>query len=121
MNLLLLQAESINPFVWVGAGISVGAFLLTILGTVIAFVRWGVSLEAKNARSAEKIERLERDEKETRDKLDAHMINATIHFSQEVSKQVDEKNKQRFEHIETELGEINGKLDSLINDRGGHK
>lgn len=103
-----------SPAWAIGAGIAFAGLLLACLGVIVAFIRWGISLEAKHARSSERCDRLEQDEKELRDKLEAHQLDAKIHVSHEVSRQVDEKNNQRFKHIEDELNEINGKLDTLM-------
>lgn len=112
-HLLLFQSEISSSWV-TGIGIAVAGFSLTSLGALIAFIRWGIALEAVNARQSERCDRLEVNLKEYREKTEHHMFDNKVHFNSEVSRQVDEKNNQRFKHIEDELNEINGKLDTLM-------
>lgn len=105
--------ESINP-AWIGVIVSFLVFCLTGLGVVIAFVRWGIGLEAKNSRLAEKVDRSEKDIAELEQTLTGHMLNTAVHFNAEVSKQVDEKNEQRFGHLENQLAGVAASVDKLV-------
>lgn len=107
------EIASINP-AWIGVTVSFLVFCLTGLGVVIAFVRWGIGLEAKNSRLAEKVDRSEKDIAELETKLTGHMLNTAVHFNAEVSKQVDEKNEQRFGHLENQLAAVAASVEKLV-------
>lgn len=111
---MFLQASEIsfNP-VWIGIGIAVAGFLITAFGTIVIIIRWGISLESKASAQAEKLSTLIEEIKEARKKHEEHADDDTVHFHIATARQVEEKQDQRFKHIEKALDVINQKLDVI--------
>lgn len=93
-----------------GIVVTITIFLLTqVVGSVI----WAVRLEGRLEAKREQIARLEKELTEARTILDVHRTNQDVHFNLRVSNQVDQSNERRFQTIETQLKEINSKLDKM--------
>jgi hypothetical protein len=79
----------------------------------VGFIVWLVRLEGRISVNLANLTRLETDMVDCRTELEDHRANAEIHFSQRLAAEVDKGNERRFITIETQLSEINRKLDNL--------
>lgn len=93
--------------------LGVAAFFLTFLVTAIGLVVWLVRLEGKVNVNATAIARVETTGNKTSDDLSQHRANELVHFNQRLAAEVDRSNERRFQTIESQLSEINRKLDHL--------
>ncbi len=88
--------------------------IVALIGSVIGLMAWFIRLEAKTSNNKEAIDRLNTETTDLWKSFESHQLNADVHFSERVSKQVDEKHSQRFLRLETELHEIKGLVMRLL-------
>lgn len=80
---------------------------------VIGFIVWLVRLEGKISSQATTIARKEKEIEKLIVECEAHRSNSDIHFNLRINQEVDRRNEHRFHTIETQLSEINRKLDRI--------
>lgn len=89
------------------------SFLLTALIVVIGFIVWLVRLEGKVSNNSTKIELQQKAQEKLATEVEHHRFNTEIHFNHRLSQEVDQRNKDRFGHIEKRLDEVMKKLDDI--------
>lgn len=104
-----MESQTISPAVL----IALASLLVLLLSSIIGFVVWLVRLEGKATMNAANNARLEAELAAAFKEIETHKDNADIHFNLRVMNQVEKGNEQRFHTIETQLGEINRKLDNM--------
>lgn len=82
------------------------AFLVPTALALVGFIAWLIRLESRVSTNTGSI-------KEQKKILADHCADNDIHFNLRVAEQVDLRNEHRFRTIETQLQEINRKLDHL--------
>jgi hypothetical protein len=87
--------------------------ILGVATGIIGFIVWLVRLEGKNASNATTIARLEKEVEKLTGELERHRSNQDIHFNLRISTQVEQANERRFQTIESQLSQINHKLDRM--------
>jgi hypothetical protein len=79
-------------------------FLLTSVIALISLIGYLTQLKPR-------IDDLESDNDELWKEFNSHKEKESIHFNEKVSKQVEEKNNQRFQMIENTLGKMDEKIE----------
>lgn len=104
-----MDSTSISPTTLVG----LASLLFVLISAAIGFVVWFIRLEGKANMNLANNTRLEAELATVTSDLESHKLNGDIHFNLRVMQQVEKGNEQRFHTIETQLSEINRKLDNL--------
>lgn len=75
---------------------------------LIGFVAWLIRLESKVNGTDKTVMRLDQSVEDTWKDLEQHRTNEGVHFNQRLATEVERRQTDRFERIETDLKEIKG-------------
>ena len=82
------------------------AFLITAAVALIGFVAWLIRLEQKVNGHDKEFVKVNQSSDENWRELDHHRTNETIHFNQRLATEVEKRQSDRMERMESDLKEI---------------
>lgn len=91
------------------------AIFTVLVSSIVGLIVKAVRLQSKVDDQADEIKWLTETVAEQKGILSSHRDNADIHFNLRTADQVEKRQEQRFQTIESQLREILGKLERLAN------